>query len=71
MIENKLVELPPIRQIKDITTLGRALIYCFIAAERFPKSVHLSPNRRAWRLSEVLEWNESPLDWGRDPFFDA
>ena len=71
MIENKLVELLTIRQVKDVTTLSRASIYRFMAAGRFPQSVHLSPNRRAWRLSEVLEWNESPLDWGRDPFFDA
>ena len=71
MTENKLVELLTIRQVKDITTLSRASIYRFMAAGRFPKSVHLSPNRRAWRLSEVLEWNESPLDWGRDPFDDS
>ena len=71
MTENKLVELLTIRQVKDITTLSRASIYRFMAAGRFPNSIQLSPNRRAWRLSEVLEWNESPLDWGRDPFFDA
>ncbi|MDP8993806.1 MAG: AlpA family phage regulatory protein [Pseudomonadota bacterium] len=41
-----------------------------MAANRFPQSIALSTGRRAWRTSEILAWNESPLDWGRHPFDD-
>jgi prophage regulatory protein len=55
-----------IRDVRQITTLSRATIYRFISAGHFPKPIHLGPNRRAWRLSDVRAWNESPLDWGQD-----
>jgi prophage regulatory protein len=58
-----------IRDVQRVTTLSRASIYRFMAAGTFPKPVHLSSNRRAWRLSDVQAWNESPWDWGR-PRFD-
>lgn len=59
-----------IQEVQRITSLSRASIYRFMAHKRFPQSVALSPGRRAWRASEVVAWNESPLDWGRDPFDD-
>lgn len=54
------------KQVMKLTTLSAASIYRFIANNRFPKPIHLSANRRAWRAAEVQAWNESPLDWGRD-----
>ncbi len=59
-----------IRDVQRITSLSRASIYRFMAANRFPQSIALSTGRRAWRTSEILAWNESPLDWGRHPFDD-
>lgn len=55
-----------LRDVQRITTLSRSSVLRFVAAGRFPKPIHLSANRRAWRAAEVQEWNESPLDWGRD-----
>lgn len=60
-----------VRDVQRLTTLSRATVYRYVAAGQFPKPVQLGPSRVAWRLSEVQKWNESPLDWGRDPFFDA
>ena len=60
-----------IKQVMRVTSLSRASIARFMAAKRFPQSVALSPGRRAWRASEISAWNESPLDWGRDPFDDS
>lgn len=59
-----------IREVGRITTLSRATVYRYVAAGRFPKPVQLGPSRVAWRTSEILAWNECPLDWGRDPFED-
>jgi prophage regulatory protein len=60
-----------IREVQRITSLSRASIYRFMSQNRFPQAIALSPGRRAWRTSDVTAWNESPLDWGRDPFEDG
>lgn len=58
-----------IRDVTRITSLSRASIYRLMTAGRFPSAIRLSARGRvAWRSSEVRTWNESPLDWGRDPF---
>jgi len=57
-----------LRDVKQITTLSSASIYRFISAGRFPKPVHLSANRRAWRASEVEAWVEAPLGWDEEHF---
>ena len=49
-----LVRFPGLRErgiVQNRTTLGR-----WIRELGFPKPIHLGPNSRAWRLSEVEEW---------------
>jgi predicted DNA-binding transcriptional regulator AlpA len=48
-----------IRQVREITSLGRATIYREIAKGRFPKQHDLSPGRVGWAADEVAAWNES------------
>lgn len=69
-----------IRDVQRLTTLSRASIYRYMKAGHFPKAVQLSASRGgasgggsrcAWKSSEVRAWNESPFDWGRDPWDDA
>jgi prophage regulatory protein len=71
MTDQQLPQLLTIRDVQRITTLSRASIYRFMAAGRFPKPIEISSHRRAWHLSEIAAWNESPLDWGRDPWDDG
>jgi prophage regulatory protein len=71
MTNQQLPQLLTIRDVQRITTLSRASIYRFMAAGRFPKPISISTHRRAWNLIEIEAWNESPLDWGRDPWDDG
>jgi predicted DNA-binding transcriptional regulator AlpA len=67
--ETTLDPLLHIRDVERITSLSRTSITRLMAAGRFPEAVRLSERGRvAWRSSDVMAWNESPLDWGRDPF---
>ena len=48
-----LVRLPAVR---DRTGLSTSAIYRDMAAGKFPQSVTIGPNARAWLLSEVEDW---------------
>jgi prophage regulatory protein len=45
-----------IREVARITNLGRSTIYARIAKGEFPRSIPISPHRRAFLLREVLSW---------------
>jgi prophage regulatory protein len=58
-----------LRDVIKLTSLSRATLYKNIKMGRFPRPIPLTPGGRVgWRATEVEAWNESPLDWGRDPF---
>lgn len=63
-------QLMKLGDVTRITTLSPASIWRKIAKGTFPKPVHLSANRRAWRSSEVEVWLENPMDWPREPWDD-
>ena len=44
------------RQCKEITSLSRVTRWRLMRRGEFPAKIRLSPNRTAWRLSNVLEW---------------
>ena len=64
-----------IRDVQRLTTLSRASIYRYMKAGHFPMAVALGRTARgatrcAWKASQVQAWNESPLEWGRNPWDD-
>ncbi|MDO9384604.1 MAG: AlpA family phage regulatory protein [Hyphomicrobiaceae bacterium] len=49
------------RQVQLITTLSRSTLYRLVAQNAFPKPIKVSPNRRAWRATDVDTWLEARL----------
>lgn len=47
------------RELRAMVPVGDMTIHRWEAAGRFPRRIHLGPNRIGWRLSEVLAWIES------------
>lgn len=45
-----------IAEVVAMTGLSEATIWREIHAHRFPKGVVISPRRRGWRLSDLLDW---------------
>lgn len=50
------VALLNLRDVKSCTTLSRSTIYRLISTNQFPKPLAVSPNRRAWRVSDIDAW---------------
>jgi prophage regulatory protein len=44
------------RELTQITGLGRSTIYRLIGQNRFPAPLHPFPKIAAWRLSEIEHW---------------
>ena len=42
-----------------ITNLSRTTRWRLMRRNEFPKKISISPNRKGWRLSAVLEWLNS------------
>ena len=45
-----------LKEVMNITGLGRATVYKYMANECFPKSVSLGDRAVAWIESEIHEW---------------
>lgn len=45
-----------LKDVKICTTLSRSTIYRLISTNQFPKPLAVSPNRRAWRVSDIDAW---------------
>jgi len=45
-----------LRDVVALTRLSKPTIYKFISAGRFPRQIHLAPQRVVWLRSEVLAW---------------
>ena len=50
-----------LKEVMNITGLGRSSIYKFMDEERFPKSVSLGDRAVAWVESEVEMWIEERI----------
>ena len=45
-----------LRDVVALTRLSKPTIYKFISTGRFPRQIHLAPQRVVWLRSEVLAW---------------
>lgn len=52
----KTIRIIRIREVKEITGLGKSTIYDLIARSEFPKALRLAPKAVGWVESEVLDW---------------
>jgi prophage regulatory protein len=48
-----------LRELRAIVGLSRTTIFRMVNEGRFPKPVKLSTHASAWRMAEVLAWQES------------
>lgn len=48
-----------LRQVIEITGLGRDTIYRYIRAGQFPRQRRISERATAWREDEITEWIDS------------
>ena len=48
-----------LRQVIEITGLGRDTIYRYIRAGQFPRQRRISERASAWREDEIKEWIDS------------
>ena len=49
-----------LREICEITGLGRSTVYKMVADGGFPKPVRLGPRSSGWRLIDIDEWLAAP-----------
>ena len=47
------------RECAGLTNLSRTTRWRLMQRDLFPRKVSLSPNRRGWKLSTVLQWMEA------------
>lgn len=45
-----------LKQVKDVTGLGRSTIYKYIAEGSFPKPISLGDRCVGWLESEIYDW---------------
>lgn len=48
--------MPNEKQVLAIIPVGRTTLYRMEKSGRFPRSTHISPNRRVWFEDEVVAW---------------
>lgn len=56
-----MTKLIKIKDVCELTSLGRSTIYKFVAENRFPRQVILGGNCVAWVEAEVIEWLEDKI----------
>lgn len=47
-----------LKEVMEITTLGRSTIYTLMKEGKLPKNVKISARRTAWRVDEVRAWTQ-------------
>jgi prophage regulatory protein len=52
-------QLLRIEEVCDLTTLGKSTINLWVAQEKFPKPMHLSPTIKVWRFEDIKLWINS------------
>jgi prophage regulatory protein len=46
-------------EVENVTSLKKSQLYAMMNAGAFPRSVHVTARRRAWRVSDVERWLDS------------
>lgn len=55
-----------IEDVADLTTLGKSTINLWVAQNKFPKPVLLSPTLKVWRFGDVTAWIETAINGGEN-----
>jgi predicted DNA-binding transcriptional regulator AlpA len=55
-------------QVLQLVPISRTTLYRLEKAGKFPKSIHISPNRRCWFLDTIVAWQRAIDEL--DPHFD-
>lgn len=50
-------------EVMKITGLKRSSLYAKMAARQFPRPVKIGLRASAWRLNEICQWNEAPMQY--------
>ncbi len=50
-----------LREVMELTALGRTSIYNFMAANQFPKNISQGERSVAWLESDIYEWMEQKV----------
>jgi prophage regulatory protein len=48
-----------LREVADVTSIGRATIYAMMKEGEFPRPVSVTKRRVAWKHADILDWLES------------
>jgi prophage regulatory protein len=56
------------QELLERLPFSRSTLLRMEKAGTFPKSIHLSPNRRAWFLDAIIDWQRALAE--HDPHFD-
>ena len=46
-------------QVLDIVPISRSTLWRMERAGKFPKSTHISPNRRCWFEDQIVDWQNT------------
>ena len=46
-------------QVLDIVPVSRSTLWRMERAGKFPKSTHISPNRRCWFEDQIVDWQNT------------
>ena len=55
-VMNGSLRLIRMKELRSFVGLGHAQIYVLIAADKFPKPVHISERAVGWRSDEIEQW---------------
>jgi prophage regulatory protein len=62
-VQNNIHQLIRLNDVMNITGLKRSSLYAKVAEGRFPEPVKIGVRASAWRLSDVIRWIESPMEY--------
>ena len=50
-----------IEEVCELTTLGKSTINLWVAQNKFPSPIHLSPTIKVWKLEDIVVWINSQM----------
>jgi prophage regulatory protein len=55
-ISNESAKLLRLKDVSELTSLGKSTINLWVAQGKFPKPLTLSATIKVWRLKDVVDW---------------
>ncbi len=56
-----------LKEVINLTGLGRSSIYKFMSENKFPQSISLGERAIAWEEGEIEEWLQDKIDHRKQP----